>query len=319
MTRRAILILAAAAAALIGALLFALLTGAEPVSLASLAAGDPAAWMIFSVRAPRVAVAAIVGGVLAMSGATYQTLLRNPLADPFVLGVSGGAACAAALVALWAPGGPVGATAAAFAGAALATLIVFLLGRRHGQIEIGRMIVAGLVLNSLFSAAILLALSSMRGADLSAALRWMTGVIPIVDWTAVLILGTVAAAGWLILQWWAPELRMLDFGEEDAAARGVNVASARLTGYATASLMTGAAVAVSGVIGFVGLLVPYMVRSLTRSDYRLVLPGSLLCGALLIVVADAIARSAAAPAELPVGALLALVGAPFFVWVLRQR
>lgn len=319
MTRRAILILAAAAAALIGALLFALLTGAEPVSLASLAAGDPAAWMIFSVRAPRVAVAAIVGGVLAMSGATYQTLLRNPLADPFVLGVSGGAACAAALVALWAPGGPVVATAAAFAGAALATLIVFLLGRRHGQIEIGRMIVAGLVLNSLFSAAILLALSSMRGADLSAALRWMTGVIPIVDWTAVLILGTVAAAGWLILQWWAPELRMLDFGEEDAAARGVNVASARLTGYATASLMTGAAVAVSGVIGFVGLLVPYMVRSLTRSDYRLVLPGSLLCGALLIVVADAIARSAAAPAELPVGALLALVGAPFFVWVLRQR
>lgn len=319
MTRRGLIVVASITILFAVALPFALSVGAERISLAEVLSGETGARLIFGVRFPRVMVAALVGAILAMSGATYQTLLRNPLADPFVLGVSGGAACAAALVTLWNPAGPVMTTLAAFMGAAVATIAVFLLARRHGEIEIGRMIVAGLVLNSLFSAAILLALSTMTSGDLSVALRWMSGLIPVSGWRSVAVLAAVAAAGWVILQAIAPDLRMLDFGEEDAAARGVDVRRVRGISFGVASLMTGAAVAMSGVIGFVGLLVPYVVRSLTRGDFRLVLPGSMVGGALLLVTADAFARTIAAPVELPVGALLAFLGAPFFIIVLRRR
>ena len=319
MTRRALFVVLAAAVLFFAVLPVALSVGAEKIRIGPLIDGDAGARMIFGVRAPRVILAALVGAILAMSGATYQTLLRNPLADPFVLGVSGGAACAAALVTLWHPAGPLLSTLAAFFGAAIATLAVFLLARRHGEIEVGRMIVAGLVLNSLFSAAILLALSTMTSGDLSVALRWMSGLIPVSGWGSVAVLATVAAGGWVALQLIAPDLRMLDFGEEDAAARGIEVARVRGIGYTVASLMTGAAVAMSGVIGFVGLLVPYVIRSLTRGDFRVVLPGSLFGGAFLLVSADAFARTVASPLELPVGALLAFLGAPFFVWVLRRR
>lgn len=319
MTRHGLLTVAVMALALIVLLPLALSFGAENISIVAAIKGDAGARLILGVRAPRVLVAALVGAILAMSGAAYQTLLRNPLADPFVLGVSGGAACAAALVTLWRPAGPVITTLAAFVGAAVATFAVYLLARRHGEVEIGRMIVAGLVLNSLFSAAILLALSTMTSGDLSVALRWMSGMIPVSGWQSVTVLLVVAAAGWVVLQRIAPELRMLDFGEEDAAARGVDVDRVRTIAFASASLMTGAAVAMSGVIGFVGLLVPYVVRSVTRGDFRVVLPGSLFGGAILLLAADAVARTAAAPVELPVGALLAFLGAPFFVTVLRRR
>lgn len=319
MTRRGITILGLLAAFVVLAIGAALSTGAESVSWGALWSGEAHARMIFSVRAPRVFLAALVGAVLAMSGATYQNLLRNPLADPFVLGVSGGAACAAAIASLVTPSSPAVLTIAAFAGAVFATVAVFLLARRGREVEIGRMIVAGLVMNSLFSAAIMLALSALRGGDLSAALRWMMGAIPVVGWSAPILLATVMIAGWGVLQSIAPELRMLEFGEEDATARGVRVDRVRLIGYATSSLMTGAAVALSGVIGFVGLLVPFIVRAATRSDYRLVLPASMFGGALLLLVADAFARTLMAPSELPLGALLAFVGAPFFVWMLRRQ
>lgn len=282
--------------------------------------GDEAVrFVLFNVRLPRVAVAMLAGAILAMAGATFQNLLRNSLADPFILGVSGGAACAAALTtALGLASNTMVVALAAFAGSALATSGVFLLARRGGSVDSTRLIIAGLVLNSFFSAVILLALSSTRGTDLSAALRWMMGSLSAAGWgdaTALLVALIVAGAG---LQAMAGDLRLLVFGEEDARSRGVNVERLKVAAFLLASLATGAAVAVGGIIGFVGLLVPHWVRSVWRFDIRGTLLLSMIGGGALLVAADAAARTLHAPAELPVGALLAVVGVPFFVVMLRR-
>jgi iron complex transport system permease protein len=307
--------------ALLIAVIVALSTGAQPVSWQGLReSGSLDQTIVFDLRLPRVLLAALVGAVLASSGATFQTLLRNPLADPFILGISGGAACGAALVtALGLARTAGGITIGAFAGAIVATAAIFLLARRRRGTDVVRLLMAGLVLNSLFSAIILLALSVTRGADLSAALRWMMGSLAGASWGQVAILAPLLAGSLILLQSLAGDFRLLDFGEEDARARGVAVDRVRMIGFSAASLATGASVAVAGVIGFVGLMVPYMVRSLLRTDYRVVLPVSALAGAVLLVLSDAAARSAVPPLELPLGALLALLGVPFFIWILRRQ
>lgn len=277
-------------------------------------------FILTNVRLPRIAVALCVGAILAGAGATFQNLLRNSLADPFILGVSGGAACAAAVVSALGLGGNVALVeASAFVGATIATGGVFLLARKHGSVDPTRLIIAGLVLNSLFSAVILIALSSTRGTDLSAALRWMMGSLSSVGWPDAIVLLAVTAIAAVALQFIAGDLRMFAFGEDDARSRGVPVDRLRVTGFLIASVATGAAVAVTGIIGFVGLLVPHWVRSVWHLDFRATLPLSMLGGAALMVAADTAARSIHPPAELPVGALLALIGVPFFIAILRGR
>lgn len=294
--------------------------GAVSLDWSGVWSGDHVArTILFHVRLPRVALAALVGAILAVAGATFQTLLRNPLADPFILGVSGGAACAAAIatslgLARYAGVVPL----VAFAGATGATLAVFALARRQRTIDPARLLLSGLVLNALFSALILLALSATRGSDLSAALRWMMGSLNGASWTDVALLGAVLSVALAVLVFVANDLRMLAFGEEDAKARGVNTERIKLAGFLAASLATGAAVAVSGIIGFVGLLVPHAVRLVWRRDYRVILPLSAIAGAVLLVAADALSRVALAPAELPIGALTALLGVPFFLLLLRR-
>lgn len=308
------------ALALVVCTLGAVAIGAVPLSWRDVAAGDAVArGILLHIRLPRVVLAGLVGAILACAGVTFQTLLRNPLADPFILGVSGGAACAAAMATAFGLARIPGVLPLlAFGGAVAATFAVFTLARRQRDVDSSRLLLSGLVLNSLFSALILLALSVTRGSDLSAALRWMMGSLSGASWPDVLLLTGALVVAFAVLVYIASDLRMLAFGEEDAKARGVDIERIKLVGFVAASLATGAAVSVSGIIGFVGLLVPHAVRLVWKRDYRVLLPLSALSGAILLVAADALSRVALAPAELPIGALTALLGVPFFLLLLRK-
>ncbi|HEU4887700.1 MAG TPA: iron ABC transporter permease, partial [Thermoanaerobaculia bacterium] len=219
------------------------------VSLGAVSLDDPAArTILLRLRLPRVLLAAAIGATLAVAGVTFQTLLRNPLADPFILGVSGGAAAGAAIAtALRLARFPGVVPFVAFLGACGATAAVFLLARRRDHTDPTRLLLSGLVLNAFFSAVILIAFSLSRQADLTAALRWMMGNISAATWTDVVVVTIPLLIATLVLAFVANDLRLLAFGEEDAKGRGVDVERVKLIGFGTASIITGAAVAVSGI------------------------------------------------------------------------
>jgi len=275
--------------------------------------------ILMRIRLPRVLLAAAIGAALAVAGVTFQTLLRNPLADPFILGVSGGAAAGAAIATAFRwnviPGlVPV----VAFLGACGATAAVFLLARRRDHTDPTRLLLSGLVLNAFFSAVILISFALSRQADLTAALRWMMGTLFGATWTSVALLAVLLVAAMIVLAFLANDLRLLAFGEEDAKSRGVEVERVKLLGFVTASIVTGAAVAVSGIIGFVGLLVPHLIRMIWRRDFRFLLPLCALGGATLVVASDLLSRILVTTAELPIGAFTAVLGVPFFLSLMRR-
>jgi iron complex transport system permease protein len=308
------------ASALLAALIVASSFGTTAVSWPAALQGDATARAVmFDLRLPRVLLAALVGAALAAAGATFQSLLRNPLADPFILGVSGGAACAAAVAtALGLARIPGLVSVVAFVGACGATAAVFVLARRREYTDPTRLLLSGLVLNALFSAVILIAFALSPQSDLTAALRWMMGTLFGATWSDVLLLSAFLAASLATLVFIAGDLRMLAFGEDDAKSRGINVERIKLLGFGAASIVTGAAVAVSGIIGFVGLLVPHLIRLIWRRDFRSLLPLSALGGATLLVFADLASRVAMPPTELPIGAFTAILGVPFFLSLLRR-
>lgn len=275
--------------------------------------------ILLNIRLPRVLLAAAIGATLAVAGVTFQTLLRNALADPFILGVSGGAAAGAAIAtALRLARFPGVVPLVAFLGACGATAAVFLLARRRDHTDPTRLLISGLVLNAFFSAVILISFALSREADLTAALRWMMGTVFGASWTDVALLASLLAIAMIVLAFVANDLRLLAFGEEDAKARGVEVERVKLIGFGVASIITGAAVAVSGIIGFVGLLVPHLIRLIWRRDFRFLLPLCALGGATLVVAADALSRTLVRSAELPIGAFTAILGVPFFLSLLRR-
>jgi iron complex transport system permease protein len=295
--------------------------GATSLSWSDIVSGEePARTIFMRIRLPRVLVAVLVGAALAIAGLTFQTLLRNPLADPFILGVSGGAACGAAVatasgLARKLPGiVPI----VAFLGACLATFAVFLLARRRDHTDPTRLLISGLVLNAFFSAIILISFGLSRQSDLTAALRWMMGSLFLAGWFEVVILASLIIPAMAVLTWFGNDMRMLVFGEDDAKSRGVDVEKVKLAGFACASIITGAAVAVSGIIGFVGLLVPHLIRLIWRRDFRFMLPLCAVGGAILLVLADVVSRTVVANSELPISAFTALLGVPFFLSLLRR-
>ncbi|HEV7238849.1 MAG TPA: iron ABC transporter permease [Thermoanaerobaculia bacterium] len=280
---------------------------------------DTARTILLRIRLPRVLLAAAIGATLAVAGVTFQTLLRNALADPFILGVSGGAAAGAAIAtALRLARFPGVVPLVAFLGACGATAAVFLLARRRDHTDPTRLLISGLVLNAFFSAVILISFALSREADLTAALRWMMGTVFGATWTDVILLSSLLVTAMIVLAFFANDLRLLAFGEEDAKARGVEVERVKLIGFGVASIITGAAVAVSGIIGFVGLLVPHLIRLIWRRDFRFLLPLCALGGATLVVAADALSRTLVTSAELPIGAFTAILGVPFFLSLLRR-
>ena len=301
--------------------LFALSVGGVRLSLADLWSGTgeagETARLLAALRVPRIGFAALVGGCLALAGAALQALLKNPLADPFLLGTSGGAAAGAALAAL-AGASPLVSPGAAFAGAVASSLGVAALARRGGRLDLHRLLLAGLIANAFFSA-LLLAVFSVASSEASRTmLFWMMGSLADASFGRVLALLPYAALGGAALLGSAARLNLFAVGEENAAALGVDTERTKKVVFLAASLLTGAAVAFAGVIGFVGLLVPHAVRAVAGNDQRVLLPLSLLSGASLLVLADAVSRAALAPAELPIGAVTAALGAPVFAWLLLR-
>lgn len=307
--------------ALAAAIVIALSLGAAPITWSAIAAGDATArTILFDIRLPRVLTGALVGAILAVAGLTFQTLLRNPLADPFILGVSGGAAAGAAVATALGFARVAGVVpVVAFLGALVATAAVFALARRGSHTDPTRLLLSGLVLNAFFSAVILIAFALSQQSDLTAALRWMMGTLFGAGWSDVILLAALLVLGTIALATIGNDLRMLVFGEDDAKARGVDVERVKLAGFIIASVMTGAAVAVSGIIGFVGLLVPHLIRLVWRRDFRFLLPLCALGGAILLVLSDVASRVIVTSIELPIGAFTALLGVPFFLSLLRRN
>lgn len=292
-------------------IIFAALTGQT-------AEVSPEHWIIIAqIRLPRVFLAVVVGAALAVSGASYQALLRNPLAESYILGVSTGAAVGAIAATVFAEQLPVGRPLAAFIGAALTTGIVYFLGQGQRGASNERLILAGVIVNSFLSSAVIFLITVASGARLRSVFSWLIG-----DFSGDVKLLPVVAAfvfcgiGVIFLQ--SRSLNLIMTGEDAAFALGVNVRRVQLIVYIASSLITGAAVAVSGVIGFVGLIVPHAVRLLGGSDNRLVIPASALTGAIFLLLCDTVARTVVAPQELHIGVITALIGAPVFVYLLRR-
>ncbi|HSB36386.1 MAG TPA: iron ABC transporter permease [Thermoanaerobaculia bacterium] len=286
--------------------------------------GDSSAVTIVrQLRLPRALLAALVGGALALSGAALQALLQNPLADPYLLGVSGGAACGTlvgSLVGLSAAG-PLGTAAlplAAFLGALGAVLLVGLGASVGGRLDRGRLLLSGVVVNALASALLLFLLSFGDASRTQSFVFWMLGSLAGATGDAVRALAVYVALGLLVLVPLARALDALFLGDETAFTLGIPVESVKRTAYLAASLLAAAAVAFSGIIGFVGLLVPHAIRALVRG-HRALLLLSFAGGALLLVLADTAARTLFAPAEISIGALTALLGAPAFLVLMRRR
>lgn len=278
--------------------------------------------IVWQIRAPRVVLAGLVGAMLAMAGASYQGVFRNPLADPYLLGVAAGAGLGVTLAVACLPG-RAGWPAdllplAAFGGALVAVLATYVLGRSGTRSRnTATLILAGVAVAAFFTA--VQTYVQQRHADtLRQVYAWILGSLGTAGWRQVaLILPYVAASG-LALLFHRRLLDVMSLGDEEAASLGIRAARVRLTVVVAATLGTAAAVAVSGLIGFVGIIVPHTVRLIFGSSYRRVLPLSVILGAAFLIVADLIARTALSPAEIPIGVITAFFGAPFFLLVLRR-
>jgi iron complex transport system permease protein len=282
------------------------------------ASNPQATTIVRAIRLPRILLAMLVGAALGVSGTALQALLRNPLADPYVLGISSGAALGA-IVALWI-GGSVAAASpvVAFAGALATMAWVYLLGRRAGRLASYTLVLAGVVTASFLSAVILFVLTLLSTRDVRGIAFWLMGDLSVVTDAQLRVLFPVVVLGSAALYYFAKDLNVLLLGEVEAAHLGVNVTRVTTTIYILASLLTGVAVSVSGAIGYLGLLVPHLGRMVVGNDHRTLLPVSALGGAIVLVLSDTLARTVVAPGELPVGAVTAVAGAPVFIYLLRR-
>jgi len=283
--------------------------------------------IVLNIRLPRILLAIVVGASLSVAGVSFQALLRNPLADPYVLGISTGAAVGSIIAlivenqlnlqpeyaGLITPFG-------AFLGAAITIAAVYILGRRDGQVDSNTLLLGGIITASFLAGIVTFLMSTLAGSNLRGASYWLMGslsTLPPKSLLYLLAVGFLVAAGAIYTT--ASDLNLLLAGEKEAMHLGVDVPRVRIVVYLAASILTGLAVSVSGAIGYVGLLVPHVMRLIFVSDHRILLPASALGGAIALVLADTVARTLVAPSELSVGAVTAMVGAPFFIYLLRRR
>jgi iron complex transport system permease protein len=274
--------------------------------------------ILFDLRLPRILLAGVVGMCLATAGAGYQALLRNPLAEPYLLGISNGAAVGTVIALVFFGAYEWGRPVLAFAGALTATFVVYRLARGRAGATPDRLILAGIIVTTFLSSAIVFITTLMDATRIRSFTFWLLGDLSGTT-TRLLTVGLVAMViGVGVLAISARPLNLMMLGERDAFDLGVEVGRVRLTVFIAASLLVGASVASSGSVGYVGLVVPHLVRLSFGSDNRLVIPAAALAGAAFVIVADTLARTLIAPRELPVGAITALVGAPLFIYLLRR-
>lgn len=275
--------------------------------------------IIWNSRAPRTVLALIAGAGLAVAGAVLQAVVRNPLADPYVLGITSGASLAAVAVITLGGVAGLGVPGAAFAGACATLLLVLALGSRRGTLAPTRLILAGVALSYLLQGATSYLQLRAQPDQLSGILFWLLGSVAGAGWDDLAMPAAIVAACTLWLLFQARKLNALLLGDETAAALGVPVHRFRLTLLVVAALLTAAVIAVAGGIAFVGLIVPHAVRLLVGPDHRRTLPLIALTGGLFLVAADLAARTLSPPLELPLGILTAVLGTPFFLWLLRRE
>jgi len=289
--------------------------------VSGLSTSDTFLTILIDIRLPRTVLIALVGAALAGSGAAYQGLFRNPLADPYLIGVASGAGLGAILaMSIQWPYTMLGLFAvplAAFITSLLTVYIVYTIAHIGGSVPTTNLILAGVAVSS-FAVSLTSFLMLRSTGEVRRAIGWLLGGVSLVSWDATLALIPYLAAGLGILILGGYALNLLQFGDEQAAQMGLNVRQAKFIIIVAASLVTAAAVSFAGIIGFVGLIVPHIVRIWWGVDYRRLIPLSILGGASVLLIADILARIVMAPQELPVGIVTALAGAPFFLWVLRR-
>ncbi len=275
--------------------------------------------IFFDIRLPRILMAGLVGSALAVAGAAYQGMFRNPLADPYLTGVSQGAALGAVIGFLL----PFGVSTAvipllAFIGALLSVTAVYLIARVGKTVPMTTLILGGVAMGA-FLASITSYLLIISGDKMHGIVFWLLGTFSLADWWRVSIMAPYILAGILVICLMARPLNIMQMDEDQAQQLGVNVEQIKLVLLIAATLATAVAVCFCGIIGFVGIIVPHTIRLLTGPDYRFLLPLSALSGAGFLIVTDTVCRTALAPSEIPVGIITALIGAPFFLYLLTQK
>ena len=302
---------------LIFALAIATVSGSEKLSFFELS--EQQAAILFDIRLPRVFLGACVGASLAVAGASLQSLLRNPLAEPYLLGVSNGAALGTMLAFVFFSQYEYARPICAFLGASSATYAVFQMAKSRAGMNVERLVLSGVIVTTFLSSIIVLLTSLLDAAKLRSFTFWLLGDLSQATQNGFYLTLIVGVIGTFVLSSQARALNLMMVGERDAFDFGVEINKVRLMVFASASALVGISVAASGSVGYVGLIVPHLIRLVAGSDNRLVIPFSALAGAIFVVLADTIARTAIAPRELPVGAITALIGAPLFIYLLRRN
>ncbi|MGH2554241.1 MAG: FecCD family ABC transporter permease [Actinomycetota bacterium] len=282
---------------------------------------DSTSVILFQLRLPRVLLAAVVGGALAAAGAVFQALFRNPMADPAIIGVSSGAALGAITVILAGGGavlGGMGVPAAAFVGALATCFLVYRLARLGPAVQVATLLLAGIAVAAVISAGISLAMT-FSGEEIRAIYFWLLGGLGAKGWQSLAAATPFVVAGAVVAMASAGDLNLTALGEERATQLGLDVERFKRLMLVTGSLLTAAAVSVAGLIGFVGLMTPHLLRLALGSDHRRLIPASILGGAAFMVLADLAARTVLSPEEIPVGAVTAVLGGPFFLYLLRRE
>ncbi len=321
---------ALAAVLLILVMLACSLIGPQSISLQAVAAGptrltgpNPDYEIFVHVRVPRILLAALVGAALGGSGVIFQALLRNPLADPYILGISSGAGLGTMLAILggfgWTLWGRSPIAVFAFIGALGTVWLVWGIGRLAGKYHVAGLLLAGVVVNAFFSALIMFLTSIAKSQQIHATMFWLMGNMMEEDFFVLWVSGGCIVAGIIVLFLLSPQFNIISIGRHDAQSIGVSVGRVEFAAFAVSAFITAVAVSLSGLIGFVGLIIPHAVRLVFGPDHRQLLPLSSLAGAAFLVVADTIARVIVAPAQLPVGVITALVGGPFFLILLVRH
>jgi len=298
-----------------------LLAAAALLGLAFGSAENPTREIVLEIRLPRVVLGMLVGAGLATAGALLQALLQNPLADPFLLGISGGAALGGVAAVALGGGALLGLSvpALAFAGALGATALLYAIAAAGGRAPAHSLLLTGVVFNAFASSVIVFLTTAVELNRVAGVFLWLIGSIRLVDETMIAFVALLIALGLGVGLYYAYSLNLLTQGDEAAAHLGVDVPRVRRHVLLATALMIGASVAVSGIVGFVGLIVPHLLRLVIGADHRVLVPASALFGAALVTSADTLARTVLAPTELPVGAFTALIGGPLFLWLLRRE
>ena len=323
--QRTVFLLLVLTAVLVIVSLAALLIGSSSVSLTNVFSvltgrsdDETARTIILQLRIPRIILAILVGAGLSVAGATLQSLLRNPLAEPYILGISSGGTVGAFLaITLGLGWAQLTTPLFSFVGSGLVMMLVYSLGYRRGLLDPNALLLSGVMVGAFFNS-IILVVVAIFNQELRTAYLWMMGNLSGAESSTLVIVGPLILASSIVLILQSRALNLIAVGDESAAQFGVNVERIRRLSYILASLITGLAVSVSGVIGFVGLLVPHVCRLMFGSDNRIVMPASLIGGGIFLVLCDLLSRTLLAPSEIPVGAITAAVGAPLFVYLLKR-